>query len=220
MGCTSRQHRWNSRLLFSAIPTVPPIMIQTNTLLTSAALLLSLTSGEPLPKPSISFHHLPQISQRGIHNIHITYNTALSGELTLAYGACDSTTLTATRHRIGSTHVGQHPIAARHVDWEGQRPTKFAWTTPTDVQDGCLLAFLDERLVGVSEGIETTKRRARRQSRTAFADVADPMGPWFDGVEYLEQKQPGEVFVAEAKGKRFGILGAGISGLATGVSLT
>ena len=81
-----------------------------------------------------------------------------------------------------------------------------------------MLAFLDEKLIGVSSVIETKKRRVRRQSRKAFADVADPMGPWFDGVAYLEQKQPDEVFVAAAKNKKFGILGAGISGLVTGVS--
>lgn len=194
-------------------------MLQTNTLLVaSAALLTTLTSAEPLRKPSIFFRDLPQVEQRGIHNIHIDYTGDVDGELTIAYGSCDTINIADVHHRVGSTHVGRHPIAARHVDWEAQRPTKFAWTTPADVQSGCLLAFLDRKLVGISSEIETKQRRVRRQSRKAFADVADPMGPWFDGVAYLEQKQPDDVFVAAAKTKRFGILGAGISGLATGVS--
>lgn len=194
-------------------------MLQANTLLVaSAALLTTLTSAEPLRKPSIFFRDLPQVEQRGIHNIHIDYMGDVDGELTIAYGSCDTINIADVHHRVGSTHVGRHPIAARHVDWEAQRPTKFAWTTPADVQSGCLFAFLDQKLVGISSEIETKKRRVRRQSRKAFADVADPMGPWFDGVAYLEQKQPDDVFVAAAKNKRFGILGAGISGLATGVS--
>ncbi|PNS15318.1 Polyamine oxidase [Sphaceloma murrayae] len=52
-----------------------------------------------------------------------------------------------------------------------------------------------------------------------MADVADPMGPWFDGVAYLQQKQPNETFVAATKNKRFGILGAGMAGLTTGLML-
>jgi hypothetical protein len=194
-------------------------MLPTNNLLVaSAALLTSLISAEPLRKPSISFRNLSHIEQRGIHNIHIDYTREVDGELTIAYGPCDTVTIKDSHHRVGSTHVGRHPNAARHIDWDAQRPTKFTWATPADVQNGCLLAFLDEKLVGVSSEVKTKKRRVRRQSRKAFADVADPMGPWFDGVAYLEQKQPDDVFVSAAKNKRFGILGAGISGLATGVS--
>jgi hypothetical protein len=191
-------------------------MLRTNALLVaSAALLTSLASAEPLRKPSVVFRDIPHVEQRGIHNIHIDYTGAVDGELALAYGQCDATTIAHAHHRIGSTYVGRHAIAARHLDWEAQRPTKFTWMTPGDIQSGCLLAFLDGKLIGVSSEVKTKKRRIRRQSRKAFADVADPMGPWFDGVAYLEQKQPDEIFVAAAKNKKFGILGAGISGLVT-----
>lgn len=183
-----------------------------------AALLTSIACAEPLRRPSISFQDMPLIEQRGIHNIHIEYAGEANGELVIAYGSCDTQSVTDIHHRVGTTYVGNHPIAARHVDWEAQRPTKFTWATPADVQNGCLLAFLDQKLIGISSEIEAKPRKVRRQSRTAFADVADPMGPWFDGVAYLEQKQPDDVFVAAAKNKRFGILGAGISGLTTGVS--
>lgn len=42
---------------------------------------------------------------------------------------------------------------------------------------------------------------------------------WFNGVAYLEQKEPDESFVAAAKNKSYGILGAGMSGLMSSVSL-
>lgn len=183
-----------------------------------AALLTSFITAEPLRGPSISFQDIPLIEQRGIHNIHIDYKGEVDGELIIAYGSCDVNAITDIHHRVGTTHVGRHPRAARHADWKAQRPTKFTWTTPADTKDGCLLAFLDQKLIGISSAIEAKPRSVRRQSKKAFADVADPMGPWFDGVAYLEQKQPDDVFVAAAKNKRFGILGAGISGLTTGVS--
>ncbi|KAK5132230.1 hypothetical protein LTR08_009290 [Meristemomyces frigidus] len=43
----------------------------------------------------------------------------------------------------------------------------------------------------------------------------DAEGPWFDGVVYLKEKEPDEVFVASAKSKTIGILGGGMSGLMT-----
>lgn len=40
-------------------------------------------------------------------------------------------------------------------------------------------------------------------------------GPWFDGVAYLNEKEPGDVFVAKAKSQTIGIVGGGMSGLMT-----
>jgi len=48
-----------------------------------------------------------------------------------------------------------------------------------------------------------------------MADVADAEGPWFDGVQYLKQKEPDAAFVSQAKSKTIGILGGGMSGLMT-----
>ena len=92
-------------------------MLQNNTLLVAlTAILASLTSAEPLPKSSITFRDLPPIEQRGIHNIHIAYTGAVDGELTLAYGQCDTTALTNAHHRIGSTPPIQpgHPRITVH----------------------------------------------------------------------------------------------------------
>jgi hypothetical protein len=45
------------------------------------------------------------------------------------------------------------------------------------------------------------------------ANSKDAEGPWFDGVQYLKDKEPDSVFVASAKSKKIGILGGGMSGL-------
>ena len=47
----------------------------------------------------------------------------------------------------------------------------------------------------------------------------DPNGPWFDGVELLKAANISSVDVEAAKSKRIGIVGAGISGLMTGLLL-
>lgn len=41
----------------------------------------------------------------------------------------------------------------------------------------------------------------------------DTLGPWFDGVELLSQKEPAAIDVEAAKRKEIGIVGAGMSGL-------
>jgi hypothetical protein len=147
----------------------------------------------------------------------ITYNSNLSGELTIAYGECDVVSKSQVSHHIGSTHVGGHPFAKRHENWEGNRPTKFVWRSPANTGKGCLHAFVGDEIVGRSKEHQVKRRQMKK--RATFADVSDPMGPWFDGVEYLKQKNSNDTFVAATKEKKFGILGGGISGLLTAVSL-
>jgi hypothetical protein len=60
------------------------------------------------------------------------------------------------------------------------------------------------------------RKKVRRN--ISFADVADPQGPWFDGVEYLKNKEPDRIFVSQTKAKSIGIIGGGMSGLMTAVS--
>lgn len=188
----------------------------------AAAAAVALTShcshAEPLPGPHISFKGPFEVEADGIQNINIAYNSDLNGQLTIAYGACDDANRPEVAHHVGSTHVGDHPFAKRHIGWKGSRPTKFVWAAPADIEGGCLHAFLDGELVGRSKKHQVKRRQMKK--RATFADVSDPMGPWFDGVEYLRQKNSNETFVAATKDKKFGILGGGISGLLTAVSLT
>ncbi|KAF4451642.1 L-amino-acid oxidase [Fusarium albosuccineum] len=168
---------------------------------------------------SVAFLAPQKVEQGSPQNVLIEYFGQVDGELSVVYGSCDGTPAPSdATHQIGTTHVGRHPLAKRHEQWENQRPATLVWVTPSDVTDGCFHAFLDNKPIGRSEKIEVTKRLSRRQRKT-FADVADPMGPWFDGVAYLEAKQPDDRFVAATKNNTFGILGGGISGLAAGLML-
>ncbi|KAI9150641.1 L-amino-acid oxidase [Paramyrothecium foliicola] len=182
-------------------------------------LLLQRTGATPVSERSISFVSPVEVTQGSVHNIVVDYAGDVAGQLAITYGSCnDGPVPSAAEHKIGTTHVGSHPLAERHADWEKRQPTKFVWLTSSTLKEGCLRAYLDDKLIGQSEKL-TVKKRLSRRDRKTFADVADPMGPWFDGVAYLEQKQPDDAFVAASKNKTFGILGGGIAGLTAGLML-
>jgi hypothetical protein len=182
--------------------------------------LVSLSEANPTPKPSVTFASFSQLNSGSVHNIVVEYSGEVNGELKIVYSSCDGVAIVSdAHHHVGSTHVGSHPLAARHVEHEDNRPTKFVWLTPKKMNKGCLRAFLNDDLIGQSEELVVTKRLARRSEKKAFKDVAGTDSMWFNGVAYLQQKQPDEVFVAAAKNKSFGILGGGISGLLSSVRL-
>ncbi|CAO2651439.1 Nn.00g040090.m01.CDS01 [Neocucurbitaria sp. VM-36] len=194
---------------------MPPSMLLACT--TLAGVFSQLAASEPLPRQHVSFTGPFEVELSGIQNINVDYLSELDGELTLAYGPCGMSSVHEAHHRVGSTHIGNHPIAKRHTDWVDHRPTKFVWMSPDNIEPGCLHAFVDEKLVGRSEEYRVKQRKMKK--RATFAEVSDPMGPWFDGVEYLQQKNPNETFVAATKEKKFGIIGGGISGLMTALVL-
>ncbi|KAK3051840.1 hypothetical protein LTR09_007140 [Extremus antarcticus] len=170
---------------------------------------------EPIPRlASITFQDDIEAEAGGLHNIHISYNTPLDGELSIHYGPCDIEASTDCHHTLGRTHVGNHPLAKRHIAYTDQRPSRFVWLPPTDISsDGCLHAFSGDVVVGRSTPVTVKSRQQRRW--TAAADIMDAEGPWFDGVAYLKEKEPDEVFVAKTKSQTIGILGGGMSGLMT-----
>ncbi|CVL06289.1 L-amino-acid oxidase [Fusarium mangiferae] len=186
-----------------------------------ASSLGSLAEAVPLNSPSVKFISPSKVSRGSAQNVVVEYSGDVDGHLTLSYGACgDETTVSESMHHIGSTHVGQHPLAKRHLDHQNKRPTRFVWLTSDDISGGCLSAFLDGELVGQSEKLDVVKRFARRSAKKkSFADVAGDDSLWFDGVAYLKQKQPDDVFVAATKNKTFGILGGGMSGLLSSLIL-
>ena len=189
-------------------------------LLLCAQLLSPVTSTSIFPRhESLYFKGPLTVESNGVANIHISYNVPLSGELSLHYGDCDaqvSHPKESHHHTIGETAVGNHPFAKRHLEWEGSRPERFVWIVPESARDGgCLYAYSGSDLVGRSEPVTVMKRRSRRG--IVLGDIGDAEGPWFDGVEYLSAKDPNETFVAQAKTKSIGILGAGMSGLMSAV---
>lgn len=183
---------------------------------------LSSTGASPVTQSesSVTFVSPSQFSAGSAQNVVVEYAGSVDGELTITYGPCDGDISPAAGQRIGSTHVGAHPLAARHAEHDAQRPTKFVWLTPADAAPGCLRAFVDGELVGQSDELVVARRMARRaEKKKSFVEVAGEDSQWFDGVAYLQQKQPDEAFVASAKSKSFGILGAGISGLMSSLLL-
>lgn len=149
-----------------------------------------------------------------MHNVHISYGLPHSGELSMHYGSCEAQSANDCHHELGSTYVGSHVLAKRHSAHLDQRPTRFVWLPPSDaVSGGCLHAFSQGALVGRSSPVTIARRNQRRS--TAAADIMDAEGPWFDGVSYLREKEPDEVFVASQKSKNVGIIGGGMSGLMT-----
>lgn len=189
----------------------------------SLSLLSSLAlfaNAVPTDSPSLTFVSPSKLSPGRAQNIVVQYSGNVDGQLTLVYGSCESdAAISEAKQHIGATHVGQHPLAKRHVDHHEQRPTSFVWVVPDDVSDGCLQAFLDDSLIGKSERLVAPGRlRRRSKKKSSFADVAGEDGLWFDGVAYLKQKQPDDIFVTATKKKTFGILGGGISGLMSSVS--
>ncbi|KAF2014203.1 L-amino-acid oxidase [Aaosphaeria arxii CBS 175.79] len=185
------------------------------------ATLALFAEAKPLHQPSITFNSFEELRPGSAQNIHVEYFGDVDGELTITYGSCDHTapSIALAKQFVGVTHVGSHPLATRHESHEKRRPKRFVWLTPAEMSGGCLHAFLDGELIGRSEKLNVSKRLTRRHEKKSFVDVAGTDSLWFDGVAYLQQKQPDEAFVASAKSKSFGILGGGISGLMTSLLL-
>ncbi|KAH8654394.1 hypothetical protein BGZ61DRAFT_500553 [Ilyonectria robusta] len=180
----------------------------------------SFSEAKPVYQPSVTFLSPSQISLGSAQNVVVEFLGDVNGELTITYGSCDGAAIISdAKQRIGATHVGNHPLAARHVDHKDRRPSKFVWLTPSSSSGGCLRAFLDDELVGQSQDLRVTKRMTRRSEKKSFSEVAGDDSMWFDGVAYLQQKQPDEAFVAATKSKSFGILGGGMSGLMSSLML-
>ncbi|KAF2459809.1 flavin-containing amine oxidoreductase-domain containing protein [Lineolata rhizophorae] len=170
--------------------------------------------GNAVSSDSVSFIRPAAVESGGAQNIEIEYHRPIDGELSIHYGACDLDDPAFSHHRIGTAYIGNHELAKRHVGWDENRPSRFVWVAPESLlEHGCLHAFSGIELVGRSDPIPVMKRNNQR--RAVFAEIADSEGPWFDGVEYLSEKEPDDVFVAQAKSSTVGIIGGGMSGLMT-----
>lgn len=133
-------------------------------------------------------------------------HNAFEGEVQLVYGECD----------ITSASYGHHAIGSAFVRREAQ-PERFVWITPFDTPNlHCLHASSGSSLIGRSAPISVTAPPIKRK---AIADVADAMGPWFDGVAYMKAKEPNKHVVAQAKNCSVAIIGGGMSGLMTSLLL-
>ena len=191
--------------------------------LTAVAVLFSPASGSAIyaRHESVTFRGPVAVEADGMSNIHVAYNVPVHGKLSMHYGSCDSPIAQKNishHHMVGSTEVGSHPLAIRHAEWKNSMPERFVWLVPESAPDaGCLHAYADDELIGKSEPIRVVKRIQKRG--VVLGDITDAEGPWFDGVQYLKEKEPSKVFVANAKNKSIGILGGGMAGLMSAVSI-
>ncbi|KAL2756694.1 hypothetical protein ACRALDRAFT_2101735 [Sodiomyces alcalophilus JCM 7366] len=145
-------------------------------------------------------------------NIHVKLERQVDGPLSFAYGPCSSNELRDIHHTVVVSEVE-----------DGQR---LVWLIPEDADsDGCLTAWAsDGTLMGRSEPqlLQHRSRRMRRKRDDGQGPESikmnnesgiDPYGTWFEGVKFLENKQPKPVHVEQAKAKEIAIVGAGMSGL-------
>lgn len=182
---------------------------------------------------SISSHPIrletrTQLTSRAA-NIHVSFDKSLVEDDTLSftYGSCS-----------GQSPVeAHHHIISRHHDTS--RPTdRLVWIIPEDAfSGGCLSAWSSQGvLLGRSEPQQLGSQRSRKRGveevhrkrslkrddnsvQMTNATGIDAWGPWFDGVELLQSKNLFAVDVSAAKSKKIGIVGAGMSGLMTFLSL-
>ncbi|KAH9879508.1 hypothetical protein IAQ61_001326 [Plenodomus lingam] len=77
-------------------------------------------------------------------------------------------------------------------------------------------AYSGSTLIGHSTPIFVKHQPKKREE---ISKVADMMGPWFDGVAYMQSKHNNGSFVTVEKSKKIAIVGGGMSGLMTSLLL-
>lgn len=172
------------------------------------ASLFAATISSPIVGDKRIYFKKPfDVNAGSLQNIHVEYHDKdFEGDLRLVHGSCDINGPHESHHEIGNTFIKRDT-----------KPDRFVWIIPQDaIHQGCLHAYSGTTLVGRSHSIGVSRSIRKRQS---IADVADPSGPWFEGVAYLQNKTNEPTIVAEAKSKKIAIVGGGMSGLLTSLLL-
>ncbi|KAG8158336.1 hypothetical protein KVR01_012097 [Diaporthe batatas] len=163
-------------------------------------------------------------------NVHVSFDKRVEGTVGFTYGSC-----------LDQRQTNSHQVIARHTPSGVSH--RLVWVIPENaVSGGCISAWDSTgTLVGRSEAQQLASQRSRKRGLEDFhrrsamkkrggdggssaipmdkTTGIDPWGPWFDGVELLESKNHSYVDVEEAKSKHIAIVGAGMSGLMTFLSL-
>lgn len=156
----------------------------------------------------VTFRYISAVEASSVHNIHVTFEEVVDGPVEITYGACTNFEEPISTHQV---------ITKTHIK-EDVQPDRFVWIVPADAtHGGCLHATSPLLgLLGRSEPIEVRRPLKKRET---IADVADTLGPWFDGVAYIESSNVSAVESAKAKSKKIAIVGGGMSGLMTSLLL-
>jgi monoamine oxidase len=180
-------------------------------LITASSAALSLASGAlsgPVASRSdVIFFKPISVTSDSVHNVHLGYgDDAFEGDVRVVFGDCDMSGPDARHHDLGSSWIKR-----------SSRPERLVWVVPANaVHGGCLHAYSGSALIGRSAPISIQHQPKKREE---ISKVADVMGPWFDGVAYMQSKKNNASFVAVEKSKRIGIVGGGMAGLLTSLLL-
>ena len=169
----------------------------------SLATASSLTAADRLP---VRLEVKTDLNSR-LANIHLSQHHQTLYPFTVKYGAC----------HVSNDHREQHHTISEVQEQSTQR---LVWLLPDNIYDGgCLSAWSsDEELIGRSEPLRINKnsrqwmrkrsldQKTRLNKRASIpmnnASGIDAEGPWFDGVELLQEKEIATVDVTQAKAKR------------------
>ncbi|KAH7070108.1 flavin-containing amine oxidoreductase-domain containing protein [Paraphoma chrysanthemicola] len=180
-------------------------------IITASSAVLCLARGavaSPLaPRSDVIFFKPVSVTSDSVHNVHIGYgDDAFEGELRVVFGDCDMSGPDARHHDLGSTWIKR-----------SSRPERLVWVVPDNaVHGGCLHAYSGSALIGRSAPVAVKHQPRKREE---ISQIADMMGPWFDGVAYMQSKQNNASFIAVEKSKKIGIVGGGMAGLLTSLLL-
>lgn len=203
----------------------------------SRVCLGALALGHVASSASVSSSHPVRLETRSqlnsrAANVHVSFDKAVDDLLSFTYGSCS-----------GESAVDAHHIITRHAPSGGSATDRLVWIIPEDTfSGGCLSAWSSQGiLLGRSDPQQLAPQRSRKRgvedvhkrslakrkrdgdSSNAIAMTnssgIDAWGPWFDGVELLQSKNLSAVDVSAAKAKKIGIVGAGMGGLMTFLSL-
>ncbi|KAG5986526.1 hypothetical protein E4U43_005473, partial [Claviceps pusilla] len=173
-----------------------------------AALLAATCVAKASLPLQIQLHENPDSE---LANIRVLHANDVAGVVVFTYGSCASESRQESHHEIASSEI--HAAEARLV-----------WIVPHDAPSpGCVSAWnAAGELVGRSRAQDLgaakkqiAKRAAAKPIPMTHSNHFDPLGPWFDGLKFVHQREPSVVDVKAAKAKEIAIVGAGLSGLMT-----
>ncbi|PWW79360.1 hypothetical protein C7212DRAFT_288617 [Tuber magnatum] len=185
-------------------------------------LLAAASSITASPAPGSSTHpiglEVRTPIDTGLVNVHLTRRAPLKDGVEYTYGSCSAFSFRDSHHFVSSTPPGD-VVADRLL-----------WKVPEDAPPGgCISAWAVNggALLGrslpldVRAGLKKRKlaKRGINPIKMDNSSGIDTSGPWFDGVRLLEDREVPPIVIEELKKKKIGILGAGMSGLMTGLLL-
>lgn len=177
----------------------------------TASVVLSIAhgalSGPIVPRSDLVFFKPLTVTSDSVHNVHVGFSDDdFEGEVRVVFGNCNM-----------KGHHERHHDVGLHWIKRSERPERLVWIVPENTsQGGCLHAYSGSKLIGRSSPIFVEHQRRKREE---ISEIADMMGPWFDGVAYMRTKQNNASFVAVAKSKKIAIIGGGMAGLMTSLLL-